>query len=193
MKALLISLVIIGLVGAAVGGGLFAMFSDTETSEGNTFASGNLDLKMWNSVDEVEADGNRSPDNALMFAFEKMKPTDVVVVPVSFKNAGDIAGSLSVVFSAVDPDGLGAELYVTGATYDSTPILSALKTAYDANSNGILTIAELAAATAPPFADASYAAGEQKDLALTVTFNALATGPMGATCTIDITATLTQS
>jgi predicted ribosomally synthesized peptide with SipW-like signal peptide len=46
MKAILISLMVIGLVGGMVGGGLFAYFSDTETSTGNTFTAGTIDITV---------------------------------------------------------------------------------------------------------------------------------------------------
>lgn len=43
---ILYSLLVIGLVAAAVGGATWAYFSDTETSTGNTFTAGKLDLKV---------------------------------------------------------------------------------------------------------------------------------------------------
>jgi predicted ribosomally synthesized peptide with SipW-like signal peptide len=46
MSKILISLMTIALVGALVGGGIYAYFSDTETSTGNTFSAGTLDLNL---------------------------------------------------------------------------------------------------------------------------------------------------
>jgi predicted ribosomally synthesized peptide with SipW-like signal peptide len=46
MKALLYSLMVIAMVGGLVGGGLFAYFSDTETSTGNTFEAGTIDITL---------------------------------------------------------------------------------------------------------------------------------------------------
>jgi len=43
-RTVLISLLIITLVGGLAGGGLFAWFSDTETSGGNTFTAGDINL-----------------------------------------------------------------------------------------------------------------------------------------------------
>ena len=57
MKALLISLVAVTLVGGLVGGGLFAYFSDTETSTGNTFNAGILDLQLNDGDPDAWADG----------------------------------------------------------------------------------------------------------------------------------------
>ena len=46
MKSVLLSMVVFALVAAIGAGGLFAYFSDTETSEGNTFQAGNTDLAV---------------------------------------------------------------------------------------------------------------------------------------------------
>jgi len=48
-KKILISLSVIGLVAAIVVGGTIAYFSDTETSTGNTFTAGAIDLKVDNT------------------------------------------------------------------------------------------------------------------------------------------------
>lgn len=45
MKSFWMSLMAVALVGALVSGGLFAYFSDTETSTGNTFQAGTIDIK----------------------------------------------------------------------------------------------------------------------------------------------------
>jgi predicted ribosomally synthesized peptide with SipW-like signal peptide len=49
-----IGFLIVGLVAALAAAGLYAYFSDTETSSGNTFTAGTLDLKM--QVDTVWGD-----------------------------------------------------------------------------------------------------------------------------------------
>ena len=46
MKKILISLAVVGVVSAIVIGGTVAYFSDTETSEGNTFTAGTIDLTI---------------------------------------------------------------------------------------------------------------------------------------------------
>ncbi len=55
--AILTSLMVIGVVGSAMSAGTMAYFSDTETSTGNTFTAGVIDLK-------VDYDGyyNKEPD-----------------------------------------------------------------------------------------------------------------------------------
>ncbi len=46
MKKIILSLAIVAAVGAVVVGGTIAYYSDTETSSGNTFTAGTLDLKI---------------------------------------------------------------------------------------------------------------------------------------------------
>jgi len=46
MKKIIISLAVIGVVAAIVIGGTVAYFSDTETSEGNTFSAGTIDISI---------------------------------------------------------------------------------------------------------------------------------------------------
>jgi len=53
MKALLMSLVAVALVGGLAGGGLFAYFSDTETSTGNTFTAGTIDITLEGDIGEA--------------------------------------------------------------------------------------------------------------------------------------------
>jgi len=48
-KKIIISLSIIGLIAAIVIGGTIAYFSDTETSTGNTFTAGSIDLTVDNT------------------------------------------------------------------------------------------------------------------------------------------------
>jgi predicted ribosomally synthesized peptide with SipW-like signal peptide len=48
MKKIILSLAIVGVVGAVVIGGTIAYFSDTETSTGNTFTAGTIDISVTN-------------------------------------------------------------------------------------------------------------------------------------------------
>lgn len=48
MKKILLSLIVVGAVGGAAIGAATAFFSDTETSTGNTFTAGAIDLKIDN-------------------------------------------------------------------------------------------------------------------------------------------------
>jgi len=69
-KKILVSLGIIGAVAAVIIGGTVAYFSDVETSSGNTFTAGNLNLKL--DVDSQDYDGQ----NVTLFTESDVKPGD---------------------------------------------------------------------------------------------------------------------
>jgi len=81
-KKNIISLSVIGLVAAVAIGGTIAYYNDTETSTGNTFTAGEIDLKVdnhswYNGVYQqgLSWDLNDLTDQ-LFFNFGDMKPTD---------------------------------------------------------------------------------------------------------------------
>lgn len=92
MKKILISLATLGVVGAIVTGGTTAIFSDEETSTGNTFTAGAIDLTIdnesyYNGVLNASTtwlepadldDGNGPSGNGayLFFSFDDLKPGD---------------------------------------------------------------------------------------------------------------------
>ncbi|MDI6826781.1 MAG: TasA family protein [Candidatus Aenigmarchaeota archaeon] len=63
---ILASLMVIGLVATAMGMGTYAYFYDIETSTGNTFTAGTLDLKV---------DGKDDP-YVFVFSISNAKPGD---------------------------------------------------------------------------------------------------------------------
>jgi len=81
-KKILISLSVIGIVAAMVIGGTIAYFSDTETSTGNTFTAGAIDLKIDNDSwynGELRQDLGWELDELtghLFFDYEDLKPGD---------------------------------------------------------------------------------------------------------------------
>lgn len=67
-KQIVISLAVIAAVAAAAVGGTMALFSDTETSNGNIFTAGAIDLKVdhtYASYDGQECDHCTVPENAV--------------------------------------------------------------------------------------------------------------------------------
>src|SRR3989344_479247 len=95
MKRILLSLGMIVFVGGVVAGATGAFFSDTETSTGNTFAAGELDLTIdntsygfdWNRPGENNPTGEWGQNSAnswglsdltdqLFFSFRDLKPGD---------------------------------------------------------------------------------------------------------------------
>lgn len=78
---ILASVIAIALVAAGVGMGTMAFFSDTETSTGNTFTAGKIDLvlDMWDGEKYVEYNGV----NMQVFDVEDLKPGDSGEVTIS--------------------------------------------------------------------------------------------------------------
>ena len=86
MRKILISLAIIGAVSAIVVGATTAYFSDTETSTGNTFSAGKLDLKV-----------NDADNPGVLFTLSNITPGRYYDAgTVTLKNAGDVPGKLSI-------------------------------------------------------------------------------------------------
>jgi predicted ribosomally synthesized peptide with SipW-like signal peptide len=90
-KKIIISLSVIGAIAAIAIGGTMAYFSDTETSTGNSFAAGTLNLQVGNSDPTIEK-----------ITVANMKPgaTGNTAIWIT-KNTGSIAGKLTVAVSAI--------------------------------------------------------------------------------------------
>jgi predicted ribosomally synthesized peptide with SipW-like signal peptide len=88
----LIAFLIIGLVATIAGAGLYAYFSDTETSRGNTFTATTLDLKV---------DGCDDPNVPVYFNISDVKPGDSSSVNITLTNAGSINGTAFLTFTNV--------------------------------------------------------------------------------------------
>jgi len=73
------------LVGALVGGGIYAYFSDVETSTGNIFTAGTLDLNL---------DGGNT--DVLKFTVDDVKPGDSGGGTWTVANVGNIDGYLDL-------------------------------------------------------------------------------------------------
>lgn len=92
MKKILLSVLTIGLVAAVAFGATRALFSDTETSYGNVFDAGTLDLKV---------DGQDDGGTVAHYTLSGMKPGDNVTYMWELKNTGSIPGQPSVEFSPI--------------------------------------------------------------------------------------------
>lgn len=86
-KGVLLSALVIVIVSSLIGAGVFATFSDTETSSGNVFAAGTLDLKV---------DGDDDPISAY-FEVENTAPGASGSATINIENAGTIDGTASVI------------------------------------------------------------------------------------------------
>lgn len=92
MRKILISLSIIGVVAVIAVGATVAYFGDTETSTGNTFTAGTLDLKV----------GGQDDPNVAYVTLSDMKPCDDSgYYKWILKNVGSLPGKVSVTFSPI--------------------------------------------------------------------------------------------
>jgi predicted ribosomally synthesized peptide with SipW-like signal peptide len=91
MNKILVSLMTIALVSILVGGGIYAAFSDIETSTGNTFTAGTLNLKV----------GDNDPATASIVV-SNVKPADTAnAANWLIKNTGSTSGTLGVAIGAI--------------------------------------------------------------------------------------------
>jgi spore coat-associated protein N len=111
MTRILVSVMTIALVAALIGGGIYAAFSDPETSTNNQFAAGTLDLTV---------DGE-NPWTSTKIAASDMKPGDSGVATCTLVNAGTLDGTFTVDIQNIVDDA-GANLEPEG---DNTGDLSA--------------------------------------------------------------------
>lgn len=96
MRSILISFMTMALVGALIGGGVYAYFGVSETSSGNTFTAGTLDLQV---------DGE-NPWTSTAVTISDMEP-GVVATPVDItcSNVGDLTGDLYMRITGVTDTG----------------------------------------------------------------------------------------
>lgn len=121
--------------------GTWAYFQDTETSTGNVFAAGTLDLKT-NDVDGV---------TQTLYA-SNLKPGDNVSGSITLKNSGSVAGStLDLAFSYVESDNIynsvnksdhetAAQMELTALNYGGSSLLTSVS---DDNFNGYRDVEDL--------------------------------------------------
>jgi len=85
MKKILMSLVMITMVAAVASGATIAQFSDTETSNGNTFTAGTLDLNV---------DGGNT--NVVKYTVSNMRVGSQNIGTWRLKNVGSVNGFLDL-------------------------------------------------------------------------------------------------
>lgn len=98
-KTVLASILMIGIVAMAVGAGTLAYFSDVETSSGNTFTAGTLDLSL-------------TENTPLPFNVTNTYPGDSGSGTVNLTNGGSLSGLLDVkVNNTVNTESSGSTEY----------------------------------------------------------------------------------
>lgn len=131
MKRILFSLMVIGVVSAFLGGGIYAAFSDTETSTGNTFTAGTLNLKVGSADPTTET-----------ITVGSLKPGDTGNAGSWLtRNDGSIAGTLTVSVGAITNNENTVEEPETGDTGEPGELGANLTIAFwmDADKDGSWT------------------------------------------------------
>jgi len=91
-KKVLISVFIVACIGLFLGAGVYSLFQDVETTTGNTFAAGTLDLQVG---------ANNPTTEKINFPALKPGDTNASAANWSMQNVGTIAGSLNISTSAI--------------------------------------------------------------------------------------------
>lgn len=157
-KQFALTLASVGLGAALIGGGTFAYFNDTETSNGNTFAAGTIDLRP-------------DLDGSALFTIADAKPGDTWNVNYTLSNAGSLASNVSVTADytangGADNSDIGTQLVITNLQFGGTAV------AVNDGGDGILTLNELDNINVALGAlGADGAADDEKAITFTLTFN----------------------
>jgi len=116
MKVVLLGLMVTAVAGGLIGGGLFAYFSDTETSTGNTFTAGTIDIA-------VDGQNPWHPEPWTM----EVKPCETEYMEFTIRNVGtnpvDVWKHLKIeeVHGGIDSYYCGDSLYYVTPTPGMTP------------------------------------------------------------------------
>jgi len=94
MKKIILSLAIVGIVGAVAIGGTIAYFSDTATVSGNTFTSGTLNLQIDSNPLPSQADWSEGFANST--GFTDLYPGYTSQQIIDIYNAGSIDGIATI-------------------------------------------------------------------------------------------------
>jgi len=137
---ILTSMLTIVAVVAAVGATTYALFSDSQTSSGNTFTAGSLDLAL------TDASENGTDDETATWIFGNIAPGGSGGATLTVNNNGTLPGNLDV--SSVDvgnfentclgPETAAGDVSCTGADGDGELGANLLVHVFwDTNNNGV--------------------------------------------------------
>jgi predicted ribosomally synthesized peptide with SipW-like signal peptide len=85
-KKILASIFVIGILALAMGWGTYSWFSDKETSTGNTFSAGKIDLAVWDGTTY------KNPFSGVLVTLGNMLPSEWAYKTVWIKNVGTREG-----------------------------------------------------------------------------------------------------
>lgn len=112
MKKILISLMAIALVIGLAGAGTLAYFSDTETSTGNSFTAGTLDIALGTSSWSTGFD-NMKPGDTVTFTLPVNNGGSLPLDYVVTTELGGVLGTSGAVTATVTPDSGSLDVGVT--------------------------------------------------------------------------------
>ncbi|MCD6240801.1 hypothetical protein J7K27_04675 [Candidatus Bathyarchaeota archaeon] len=144
-KKVLVSMLVIGLVSALAGAGIYAYFSDTATSSNNVFTAGTFDLKLSN-------DGSNYYDSvSATWTASDWAPGETCEATLYLRNVGSVPAKLVSVHGE-NLDGALADavlltkiVYTEGGTeYDVTDWFIT-QTGMDSDNDGKVTLTEFMA------------------------------------------------
>ena len=115
-RKILLGIMMIGLVATLAGAGLYAYFSDTETSTSNTFTAGTIDLQLKG------ADGNWYNGVTATWSISGWAPGDSFIAELDMRNIGT-TGALVGRIKGIDlsqpdsPYDIADYIYITDIEY----------------------------------------------------------------------------
>jgi len=126
-KKILASIFMVSMLAFAMGWGTYSYFSDTETSSGNTFSAGTLDLKV---------DGEDDP-LPIYFNVGDVKPGDSGSCTIALKNDGTKGGTAKIhIKKVVNSEGVNPEPETDKDEPGDLGRFLVLKIWYDAEGDG---------------------------------------------------------
>jgi spore coat-associated protein N len=199
-KILIISMACVLCLGLI--GGAFAYFTDTETSTGNSFTAGYMDLQI-NGLDTPPT----------IITLSDMAPGhETSLYTITFNNNGNLPGTISynvaITGEPTEPDTLrpdthgvnvsadafASEVYVTYLVWGTDDILAYVKSYADTNTDGNLSLKELAAYGWFTDTTETLAVGHSKTVGYKFTLNSLVTDEyQGDGVVMSVTGKLTSN
>jgi len=169
IKSVLGSILVIGVVTAMMAVGTISIYTDTETSTGNTFTAGTLDLQIWDSGNNAWVDDSNVPtvNDLWNNMVNNLKPGDSGTIIIPVKNAGTIDGYADIhIKNVINSPGVTTE---PEPTPDNGELGSAIlvNISYDSDGDGS--------------ADETLVSGETLDNLECITYTATTTLTGGST------------
>jgi predicted ribosomally synthesized peptide with SipW-like signal peptide len=118
-KAILASLLTIGVAATMLGVGTFAYFSDTETSSGNTFTAGTLDITLGSATYSMNILNMKPGDTKTV----TLDVNSIGTLPLNYTITTSLTGS--IMKGVVDNDPYVSAIRVDSAPYSAPETLSA--------------------------------------------------------------------